>query len=522
MKFREMGFGNSYINQGSDSLVDAFLNPALKVTKEYKRSAGFFSSDGLIPIMDGLLAMARNGGHVKLIVSPRLNEEDIQAITAGYEQRQERVLNAFTRDFVEEIEKLPDVKLQFLYDLIKTGVLDIKIAVLKNKDHGLGIYHDKLGILHDFEGDTVVFYGSANASYGGYKGNYERVRIAKGWVEGFDSVVTEEEAEFDSLWDNTNPFLESYEYTEIAHKNIVEVIQKKAARAKGTGIKLRDYQEEAIKAWVANGYHGFYVMATGTGKTWTAIYSAKTLVEQHPSLIVICAPYKHLVRQWSEDVEKAFPGAKIIMVSSENQGWDDQIKTAIIKSRYGDNSQLVIISTISSFRMDRFGEAVGKYKGEKLLIVDEAHRFTDRPSELKDEYAYMLGLSATPFSGKSAAKGKELKLSRLKGKTGIKNWNVLCRWAFCFSLHEGTVPTDVPIVADSNVEMSWYTFTGEYSEIYESLMTAWCLEKEIEPTEENLSKYFKLHLERGIAYLSGTNFIKSIDDLLDLALKENQ
>ena len=114
------------------------------------------------------------------------------------------------------------------------------------------------------------------------------------------------------------------------------------------------------------------------------------------------------------------------------------------------------------------------------------------------------------------------KLSRLKGKTGIKNWNVLCRWAFCFSLHEGTVPTDVPIVADSNVEMSWYTFTGEYSEIYESLMTAWCLEKEIEPTEENLSKHFKLHLERGIAYLSGTNFIKSIDDLLDLALKENQ
>ena len=70
--------------------------------------------------------------------------------------------------------------------------------------------------------------------------------------------------------------------------------------------------------------------------------------------------------------------------------------------------------------------------------------------------------------------------------------------------------------------MSWYTFTGEYSEIYESLMTAWCFEKEIEPTEENLSKYFKLHLERGIAYLSGTNFIKSIDDLLDLALKENQ
>lgn len=112
------------------------------------------------------------------------------------------------------------------------------------------------------------------------------------------------------------------------------------------------------------------------------------------------------------------------------------------------------------------------------------------------------------------------KLSRLKGKTGIKNWNVLCRWAFCFSLHEGTVPTDVPIIADSNVEMSWYTFAGEYSEIYEALMTEWCLEKGIEPTEDNLAKYFKLHLERGIAYLSGTNFVKNLSDLLDLALEE--
>lgn len=111
------------------------------------------------------------------------------------------------------------------------------------------------------------------------------------------------------------------------------------------------------------------------------------------------------------------------------------------------------------------------------------------------------------------------KLSRLKGKTGIKNWNVLCRWAFCFSLHENTIPTDIPIVADSNVEMSWYTFAGEYSELYEALIIEWCTEKEIELTDENLTRYFKLHLERGIAYLTGTNFIKSLNDLLNLSLE---
>ena len=42
-------------------------------------------------------------------------------------------------------------------------------------------------------------------------------------------------------------------------------------------------------------------------------------------------------------------------------------------------------------------------------------------------------------------------LSRLKGKTGIKNWNVLCRWALCYSLSEKTIPTDIQIAVDSNL-----------------------------------------------------------------------
>lgn len=111
------------------------------------------------------------------------------------------------------------------------------------------------------------------------------------------------------------------------------------------------------------------------------------------------------------------------------------------------------------------------------------------------------------------------RLSRLKGKTGIKNWNILCRWALCYSLSEQTLPTDVPVNTDSNVEMSWFTFGGEYSDIYSALLVAWCQRMKLSIDEETLEKYFKLHLERGIAYLSGTNLIKSIDDLLKLAIE---
>ena len=111
-------------------------------------------------------------------------------------------------------------------------------------------------------------------------------------------------------------------------------------------------------------------------------------------------------------------------------------------------------------------------------------------------------------------------LSRLKGKTGIKNWNILCRWALCNSLAEMTLPTDIPIVSDSNLEMSWYTFGGDYYEIYEALVKAWCIRMGLDVDNETVAKYFRLNLERGIAHLCGTGFIKSIDDLLHLAVKE--
>lgn len=114
------------------------------------------------------------------------------------------------------------------------------------------------------------------------------------------------------------------------------------------------------------------------------------------------------------------------------------------------------------------------------------------------------------------------RLSRLKGKTGIQNWNVLCRWALCFSLSEDTIPADIDLQSDSNVEMSWHTFGGENHEIYDALIRARCIKDGLPTDDDTLAKYFKLHLNRGIAYLSGTNVVKSIDDLANLALKKSQ
>ena len=105
-------------------------------------------------------------------------------------------------------------------------------------------------------------------------------------------------------------------------------------------------------------------------------------------------------------------------------------------------------------------------------------------------------------------------LIRLKTKTGIQQWNILCRWAFCLSLNEPTPPTPIDIPADSNVEMTWHVFGGEHHELYLALLKQRCLRDRLDISSETLSRQFRLHLHRGIGYLATPNRIKSISDLV--------
>lgn len=110
-------------------------------------------------------------------------------------------------------------------------------------------------------------------------------------------------------------------------------------------------------------------------------------------------------------------------------------------------------------------------------------------------------------------------LVRLKSRTGISQWNILCRWAFCVSLAEESPPSPVDIPADSNVEMSWHVFGGEYQEIYFALLKERCLSDGINLADDAaVNRNFRLHLHRGLGYLSTPNRIRSIANLVETAL----
>lgn len=105
-------------------------------------------------------------------------------------------------------------------------------------------------------------------------------------------------------------------------------------------------------------------------------------------------------------------------------------------------------------------------------------------------------------------------LTRLKRITGIQNWNVLCRWAFCVSVADPSLPTLTKIPLDSSVEMTWKVFGGAHEEIYLGLLKERCCRDGMGTSEDVLSAQFRLHLHRGIGILAGDKRLRSIADLV--------
>lgn len=113
-------------------------------------------------------------------------------------------------------------------------------------------------------------------------------------------------------------------------------------------------------------------------------------------------------------------------------------------------------------------------------------------------------------------------LITLRRRTGIENWNVVCRWAFCASLAEPSKPRNQKIVTDSNVEMTWHTFAGVYEQVYEALLRHRCRQDDVEPTPEAMAQQLKLHLHRGISYLAGDPKVNGIAGLARNALSARE
>jgi len=111
-------------------------------------------------------------------------------------------------------------------------------------------------------------------------------------------------------------------------------------------------------------------------------------------------------------------------------------------------------------------------------------------------------------------------LLRLKKSTGIRNWNILCRWAFCMSLAD-TSPTSVdPRGSTSGVEMTWKVFGGSHADAYWAILLQ-RLRNDGLPTDiETIERYFYRHLHRGIGLFANVSTKTSLQQILTITSAE--
>ena len=412
MALSDLYIAKEYRNLKCDVINDFYI-PILSNAVMYKRAVGFFNSAALYEMAIGLRHLVEMQGKMELIVSPRLTEEDIQSITLGYKTREEVIERALLRDFDEPKSKTEFRKLNLLANLIAEGVLDIKVA-FKINANSAGIFHEKIGIVIDTEGNKVAFTGSMNETYSGLLQNYESIDVFCSWRdEDYDRVNIKENA-FDNLWDNLDTAMEVIPFPNVAVEKLrsykmeetgslfVEIQKEDDSQDVffkiPTTIDLYDYQREAIENWKNNNYCGIFDMATGAGKTFTALGALSSLSKNlnNNIAVVIVAPYQHLVEQWVEDIIQ-FNVKPIVAYSYPGQKWRKQFSDAVTAYNVGAINNFCVIATNATFSLNDFQSILQKFKKNFAFVVDEAHNFgaAKLSSLLPKKARYRLALSAT-------------------------------------------------------------------------------------------------------------------------------
>ncbi len=386
----------------------------------YRRAVGYFTSRALSLAARGAAQLIKSGGRIQLITSPRLQESDVEAIQRGYESRGQRIRQIIEVELDELTSELEQQRLEALAWLISVGSLEIKLALRVDpytRQLVRGIYHEKIGVFEDSEGNLISFTGSQNETEGGFVDNFESIDVYWSW-EDPQGRARSKAADFDSLWkgEKADSGLEVLDFTDVAK----ELLQKytpalppeldpeqlawRPPRKKTSccpslpvNLELRPHQIDGIRNWVAAQGRGILQMATGAGKTITALAAAVKLSEQLglQALIVIC-PYRHLVQQWSREAEN-FGFVPLLAFESLHR-WAEALTIQLNELHAGTRTFLTVITTNSTFSSQAFQSRLRYFPRNTMIVGDEVHNLGAEAlaESLPDSIGLRLGLSATP------------------------------------------------------------------------------------------------------------------------------
>ena len=414
MPLKDLSLRISY-RTGRDQMVKDFYVPCLTESVLYRRCAGYFTSNGLALAARGVAKLIVNGGKMRLIVSPFLQEEDVEALHSAAIDQSELLKSISSKSFQDVENALTKNRLKALAWLAATGHLELKLALRVNDDGKLrtGLYHEKVGVFTDPTDSHIAFTGSSNETTGGLVENFESIDVYKSWHDP-EGRINEKIENFEAMWNNETNGLRVIEFSEASRDLLQQYktdtppdpnweteteqsIVPAAGFSLPKNLTIREYQKKAITNWFKANGRGIFKMATGSGKTITSLAAAAMLHEKIglDALVIIC-PYRHLVTQWSAELEKF--GEKTILAFNSRDSWlrDLDSKLAL---RFGSyKSLIIVITTNATFGNEVFQSRLASFPEKTMIIADEVHNLgaSDLRKKLPDSIRFRLGLSATP------------------------------------------------------------------------------------------------------------------------------
>jgi len=446
MPFQTLSLKPSY-STDTDNVLKDFYIPTLKNAVSYDRAVGYFSSNALLKMLEGIDGLISNNGYMRLVIGDTLSDEEYEAVKFSDEsQINERLSQTWEQIYTNAInDSLLHHRLNILSWLVQNKKLHIKYALRRK-----GLFHKKIGIISDANNNKIVFSGSMNetqsaiiASIENPDGNSEEIDVYKSWkTEIFNEHGQSKIVSFENLWNNKEPntltidissdqykrlsAIYSGEYPpksnveqvqadifdEYLNNNNLDIIRQPSipSHINNYPFEIREHQLKALQAWDANDYQGIMALATGAGKTITSIYGAVKIANKGNRLfLVVAVPYKILAEQWCE-VLSEFNISPIKCFHSKNN-WFSALLNNVQNFNLGIKNFGCVVVVNRTLQGQTFNELISKINSDELMFIgDECHHHSSENISKKLPNAkFRIGLSATPWSRKDITQGELLR-----------------------------------------------------------------------------------------------------------------
>lgn len=423
MSLKDLSLAISYSTRKSNP-IEEFFKPVLSETVAYDVAVGYFSSAWIRDNSFGIAKFAANGGKARWIVSPfDLSPEDRNLFIQAYKNNspliEGQIKHRITRSFEELFYQLKDDARIALAWLIQDGIVEFKMGVpYADEDDSSGILHSKMGYFRDAEGNEISFSGSYNLT-GQAKFNWERFDVFKAWDSHTDAKRTQQiKDDLENMWrgdDETLMVFKPSEESLTKFKSLTTIARRPYALPEQPkrGVKipqqfldkdgrLRDYQEKAISEWWKQNGRGIFHMATGSGKTATALsamtklYNRVVRDNERPLVIIISVPFISLAKQWVGEAS-AFNFDPVPCFGSR-EDWLDDFQTQLQHLKNNKKGCLFAVVVNRSLTGATMQSLLASIKCDFLFVGDEMHNLGAQSNlaSLPQNANFRLGLSATP------------------------------------------------------------------------------------------------------------------------------